>query len=134
MAYTRRTSGPIRPGPGDPGVIWAHFLNSAAETNMAVKVPWDDVELVYAYMYNTVAIDATGTATIDLELNAAGGTQLATATLAKSGAIGTVTELTMDPTARTPLSNKSSINIEIDGSASAAGACMIYLYFEPATP
>ena len=130
MAYSRRMD-VTRPGPGDPGVLWVYMQNSAAETNCTVKVPWDDVELVYAYTYVATAIDATGDCEIDLELNAAGGTELGTITIAASGAVGTIDEATMSA-ARAPLGNGNSINVEMDGSASAAGAVMVYLYFEPA--
>ncbi|MHA2084995.1 MAG: hypothetical protein ACXABD_14650 [Candidatus Thorarchaeota archaeon] len=133
MAYTPKVL-PIRPGPGHPGLIWCYCNNSAAETNIALKVPWSNVELVYAYTYVTAAIDATGACEVDLELNAAGGTELASAQIAKSAAVGTIDEFTFVSTARTPLSNKNSINVEIDGSAAAAGGFMLYLYFEPAMP
>jgi len=124
----------MRPGPGDPGVIWCLVNNSAAETNIALKVPWNDVELVYAYTAVSTIIDNTGAAVIDLELNAAGGSLLATQTVAKNSAVGTITEFTFDPNIRSPLSNKNSINVEVDGSATGTGQWMVFLYFEPATP
>ena len=131
MAYVRQML-PTRPGPGDPGVLWVYLQNSAAETNCTVKVPWDNVELVYGYTYVATAIDATANCEIDLELNAAGGTELGTATIAKSAAVGTVGDITIDTSNKTPLGNGNAINVEVDGSASAAGAVMVYLYFEPA--
>jgi hypothetical protein len=131
VAYTRR-SDPKRPGPGDPGVIWHVINNSAAETNIPIQVPWDDVELVYAYTAVQTIIDNTAAVEIDLELNAAGGTELASLSIAKNSGVGTITEFTMNPETRTVLARNSSIVVEVDGSSTGTGRLNLFLYFETA--
>ena len=131
MAYTRQTPDSDTVC-NNPGLVSHLCNNSAAETNMALKVPWDNVNLVYGYTAVTTAIDATGSTTIDLELTKAGGTAIATQTIAKSAAVGTITEFTFnEPLVAKGLDRKSTINVEIDGSATGSGQFMLYLYFEP---
>ena len=65
MAYTREMAYPAYPGPGDPGVI-AAILNqsvagSSAPSTVALKVPWDNVKLVYGYTAVTTAINSKAT-------------------------------------------------------------------------
>ena len=133
MAFTRYNSMvPASPLPNDPGVLWAHITNSASETNIPVYVPWDNCQLVHAYTTVTTAIDSTADMEIDLELTEAGGTEIMTISVPKSSAVGTVTEATFTSRAAgRHLKNGSIIMVEVDGSAAAAGAANIYLYFEP---
>ena len=72
---------------------------------------------------------------IDLELNAAGGTEIMTITVAQNAAIGDVdeasytTESASENLDRTDTA-KDAINIEIAGSASTTWQGMLYMYFE----
>jgi len=81
------------------------------------------------------AIDGSGAMEIDLELDAADGTAMATVSVTASDAVGTVTELTIsDEAACSNLSradtSRDAINFEIDGSSGAAGEVDVILYFE----
>lgn len=136
MAYaaTRRPTMPI---PCEPGVLSVHLTNTAAETNVLVYVPWKNCKLAYAYTVVLVAIDATAAMEIDLELNAAAGTEMMSISVAKSSAVGDIDEATVSSAAAcTGLDRDSSardaINIEVDGSSGAAGSVMLFMYFEPA--
>ncbi len=129
MAYTRQ-SDPV--ALHDPLVIHVHVQNSVSETNVQVPVPWNDVRCVYTYSIVSTAIDGVGDMEVDFEFNAAGGTEFATMTVATSAAVGDIDEATMSDTATAALFHeKSYINVEIDGSGSAAGAINLYFYFEP---
>jgi hypothetical protein len=82
-----------------------------------------------------VAIDNTGASKIDIELNAAAGGDMMTIALAQNGAVGTVTEATVVTAANCENlsrdnADRDAVNIEIDGSSSAAGGVMLYMYFE----
>lgn len=120
----------------DIKVMQAHVVNSAAETNLIVPIPWENVRLVKWVGVVAEAIDATGGSEIDLELNAAAGTEMMTMTVAKSAAVGTVYEGTVsNQPALERLSasdsTRDAMNIEVDGSAAAAGSLNMIFYFEP---
>lgn len=129
MAYTRALNAATQFG--DPLVLAVTVNILSAETNVPVKVPWDNVDLTYAYSVATV-VTTTGDCTLLLEIDAADGTTIGTATVAYSGAaVGDVDEFTLSaPSSRKNLLNSNIINISIDGGANA-GQCVIYLYFEP---
>lgn len=134
MAYTPRMNRKS-PLPVEPAVLSVYVPNSTAETNILVPVPWHQVQLSHAETNVVTAIDATGAMEIDLELNASGGTEMMTITVAASSAVGTIDTATV--TSRSACeglsyddTSKDYICIEVDGSASAAGAVMLYLYFE----
>ena len=129
MAYTRAMNAATQFG--DPLVIPVVVALSNAETNVSVKVPWDNVDLTYAYSVVTV-IPTTGDVTLLLEIDAADGTQIGTATLTESGiAVGYVAEFTLSAaSSRTNLLNTNIINLSIDGAADA-GQAVVYLFFEP---
>jgi hypothetical protein len=130
MAYTRQSDAVAA---HDPLVVHAYVQNSAAATDVTIPVPWNDVRCVYIYSIVETAIDATGDCVLKFEFNAAGGTQIATMTVASSAAVGDIDEATFDTpsTAVNMFTEKSRINIEVDGSSAAAGALNIYFYFEP---
>ena len=135
MAYTRKMDRRC-PLPVEPGVVSVHLVNSVAETNVPVMVPWKNVQLAYAYTVVTEAIDATGAMEIDLELDAAGGTEMMSITVAGSSAVGDIDEATVSSaSACKGLSydetSKDYVVCEIDGSAAAAGSVMLYMFFEP---
>lgn len=135
MAYTRKTSKRC-PLPVEPVVLSCHLVNTVAETNVPISIPWEDVELVYAYTVCTEAIDATGAMEIDLELNAAGGTELATITVAGSSAVGDIDEATISTRSRLSYNDTSydAVVAEVDGSAAADGSVMLFMYFEKYKP
>ena len=129
MAYTRALNAATQFG--DPLVLSMVASLSNAETNVSVKVPWNNVDLVYAYCVLTV-IPTTTDVTLLLEIDAADGTTIGTATITESGsAVGDVNEFTMASASdRTNLLNTNIINVSIDGGADA-GQMVVYLYFEP---
>ena len=135
MTYSAKL-GNTMPIPVEPAVLSVYVANSAAETNMPVYIPWKNCRLVYAYTVVVgAAIDATGAMEIDLELNAAGGTEMMSIQVAASSAVGTIDEASVsNASACKNLSrddaSRDAINVEVDGSASAAGAVMLYMYFE----
>jgi len=133
MAYTRQKVSAC-PVPADPGMV-SILLNqvaAASPVDIELKVPWDNVKLVYGYSIITVKNNSKATFNVDVELTTAGGTAMATMAPAKSAAVGTVTELTIsDDAACDDLNDGSIINLEVTGAASAVGQMMLYLYFEP---
>ena len=134
MAYTRFTSHDQNtPVPCDPGVLCAYVANSSAESNVPVYVPWDNCQLVHAIAVVTgAAIDGTGAMEIDLELDAASGTEMMTISVAASSAVGDIDEVTISSRAACQnLKNGNIVMIEVDGSADATGGANIYLFFEP---
>ena len=129
MAYTRMADAKAL---NDPLVVHAYVTNSAAETNFRVPVPWNDVRCTYIYSVVAVAIDGDGAMEVDFEFNAAGGTEFATLTAALSSAVGDIDEATISDAKTAALfTEKSYVNIEIDGSTTGTGALNVYLYFEP---
>lgn len=116
----------------NPLVMSIYVNNSAAETNVTVPVPWNDVRCVYIYSIVATDIDNTGAMEVDFEYNAAGGTEFATLTVAQNDGVGSIDEATISDTKTAALFNeKSYINVEIDGSATGTGALNIFFYFEP---
>ncbi|MHA2084996.1 MAG: hypothetical protein ACXABD_14655 [Candidatus Thorarchaeota archaeon] len=138
MVYTREMAQPAYPGPGDPGVI-AALLNhsvagSSAPSTVALKVPWDNVRLVYGYTAVTTALNSKGSLVLTVT---DGTTTLESGTIAASAAVGTVADLTEATSrsaniARDNLTNASTLTLSWYGAASATGQVMVYLYFEPA--
>jgi hypothetical protein len=128
MAYTRAMNAATQFG--DPLILSVVCTASTNETNVPIYVPWDNVDLTYAYVVLTTIID-TGNCQVDLE-DGAGGTDIGNVTIVESGcAVGDVTEVTLaNPANRKNLLNSDTINIEIDG-ASGNGQFIVYMYFEP---
>lgn len=129
------TKNPRCPLPVDPSVISLYVPNSAAETNILVPIPWDNCDLIHAETNVVAAVDSSGAMEIDLELNAAGGTEMMTITVAASSAVGTIDTGTVSSASACKGlsrsdSSKDYICVEVDGSASAAGGVMLYLYFQ----
>ena len=128
MAYTRALNAPTQFG--DPLVLSVVGTASTAATDLPVKVPWNNVDLVYAYWVLTTIID-TGDCAFKIEDS---GTTVATATITESEcAVGDVGDFSMTAGVhgnRINLLNTDTMNIEIDG-ASGNGQFTIYMYFEP---
>ena len=125
------------PVPAEPGVLSCYVANSSAETNTLVYVPWENCKLSYAYIVCVSACSATTAATeIDLELNAAGGTEMMSITVAAGAtAVGTIDEATVSSqdaceNLSASVAARDAINIEMDGPTDASGAWMLYMYFE----
>jgi len=121
----------------DVKMLTAHVRNIvSAEVNIPVPVPWENVRLVKAVAVVTEVVDGVANWEIDLELNAAGGTEMMTITITKSSAVGAIFEATTTTeSACQGLTSKfatlDAIVIESDGSATPTGAANIFLYFEP---
>ena len=136
MAYTREMAQGAVPV-GDPGVVPLLInhatVGSSAPLTTALKVPWNHVKFVYGYTVVTTAINSKAV----LNISVTDGTNtLATGTVAKSAAIGTVGDLTMATTAvgntgRNHLMDSSTLTVSVYGGGSATGQAMLYLYFEP---
>ena len=134
MVYTPSKTETL-PIPAEPAVLSCYVPNTAAETNILLYVPWKQCKLSHAYTVVVAAIDATDAMEIDLELNAAGGTEMMTLTVAASSAVGTIDEATVSSQAAcenlsSDTAARDAVNVEVDGSAAADGAVMLYLYFE----
>jgi hypothetical protein len=134
MAFAKRTGQDSVPVPGpDPGVVSIHLVNTATGVNVPIKVPWNSCQLSYVYsLVTNVAVDNTGAWVITLKKTDSSGTTIGTCSPAQNAAIGTVTEWTCSSVATSKdLHNYDIININSDGSSSAAGECQMYFYFEP---
>jgi len=124
------------PIPVEPGVVSVYVPNSAAETNIPVYVPWRNCKLSYAYTVCVTGIDTAGAMAIDLELDAASGTEIMTISVAASSSVGDIDEATFtSQAAGKNLSydntSRDAVNVEVDGSTTGTGAVMLYMYFEP---
>ena len=135
MTYSpeKRDSMPI---PVEPAHLDAYLKVTSAETNRIVYIPWKGpVKLVYAYVVTETAEGNTAAVEIDLELNAAGGTEIMTITVAQNAAVGDVDEATYtSESAAKGLSrdntSKDAINIEVGANAGAAWTGTLRMYFE----
>lgn len=134
MTYTasRYNTMPI---PSEPAVLSVHVNNSASATDIPVYVPWKNCRLVHAVAYVATAIDTSGAMEIDLELNAASGTEMMSISVAASSAVGTAAEATVSSADACKHldrddANRDAVNIEVDGGTGASGAVNLQLYFE----
>jgi hypothetical protein len=126
------------PIPVEPAVLSLYVGNSSAETNTVVYVPWKNCQLSYAYTAVVTACTATSAVTsIDLELNAAGGTEMMSIEVGSgTQAVGVIDEATItDQSACENLNSddaaRDAVVVEVDGPTDANGAFMLYMYFEP---
>ena len=118
-------------------VVSQLVARSSANQDYPVPVPSKACRLIRAEAITTTVV-ATADMTIDLELNAAGGSAIGTITVATSGsAIGTIDtlewadmtqanakSLSLDDSAR------DYINLEVNSHATGAGGAMVHLFFE----
>ena len=135
MAYTSNYQ-PSMSIPVEPAVLGPiRLARAAGDLNVPVKVPWKNCKLVYAYVVTTTVV-ATADFEVDLELDAASGTEMMSITVANSGsAVGTVTEATLSNQEACEWldrdnADRDTINIEAEASA-GAGVLDLYMYFEP---
>jgi len=120
----------------EPAVISCYVPNSASETNILVPVPWTNCRLAHAETNVVTALDTVAAMEIDLELNAAGGTEMMSITVAASSSVGDIDTATVtNEAACKNLSydnaNRDYIAVEVDGSTTGTGAVMLFMYFEP---
>jgi hypothetical protein len=144
MAYDSNTSGTVEqrdmcPVYGLPGTISQLLNNSAAATDVLVDIPWRNCRLAAAYTVVTTAIDSTGAMAITLELNAADGGDIMAISIDATAAVGTQDYATFSTGGRARANGlnrddtaSDKINIEVDGSATGTGQCMLHMFFEPA--
>jgi hypothetical protein len=128
MAYTRQSDAVALHDP----LVLHHYVKNSNQSDVSIRVPWDDVKLVYIYSIVETAIDGNGDCVLTFEFNAAAGTEIATMTVATSAAVGDIDEATFSDRLNQPVFwNGSAVNIDINGDSSPAGALNIYFYFEP---
>lgn len=136
MAYTpniqRNIKLPVEPAQIGP----VRVTRATADVDLCVKIPWENCRLVYAYA-NTTMVVATANMAITLELDAAGGTSMATITLpTASSAIGDTAEWVVVSAAACKNlgrqdTSRDAINITVTGSDTHEGAADVYMWFEP---
>jgi len=121
----------------DVKMLTAHIRNIvSAEVNTMVPIPWENVRLVKAVAVITEVVDNVGNWEIDLELNAAGGTEMMSISITKNSAVGALFEATTTTESAcqnlsAAIATRDAINIESDGAATPTGAANIFFYFEP---
>lgn len=137
MAFTAftRSREKIDPLDCDVKVIHTHVPN-ADSADFIVTIPWEKVKLVKSVAVVAEAIDGGAAMEIDLELDAAGGTEAMSITIAKSSAVGAVAEGTVTTQSTCNYldareSAADAINVEVDGHTTPTGSVNLYLYFEP---
>lgn len=134
MTYSpeKRDSMPI---PVEPAVLPVHLVSISGTYDVPVYIPWKGpLKLVYAYIVTTTAEGDNGNVEVDLELDAAGGTEIMTITVARDASAGDLDEASYSSEATASglsrdNSSKDQINIEVTGSA-AVWTGMLYMYFE----
>ena len=123
---------------GEPGILGPIPLtNAATEFQTLIDIPWKNCRLAEARFDVTTAIDSTGSMVIQMELNAADGTAMMTCSPSASAAVASQTYGTVSSAAACNKldrdnADRDKINISVDGSTAAAGAGMLWLFFEPA--
>jgi hypothetical protein len=122
------------PIPAEP-MVMCMYLPNANNHNIIAYVPWKNCRLSYCYTVVTTVIDNNSDdMVLTLELNAAAGSTMASITIAKNSAVGTVDTPTLTAANCRKLdrddSTRDAINVDVNGDSSASGAVMLYLYFE----
>jgi len=137
MTYTRITPTTTQI-PLEPAVLSVHLTVPTGGTagDVPVYVPWKNCKLAYAYVVTTVAEGDKGAVEIDLELNAASGTEIMTITVAKNASIGDIDEATFSTQSagenlHSDVSDRDAINVEVDGAATSTWQGTLFMYFEP---
>lgn len=107
-----------------------------SETNTLVPIPWENVRLVKAVACVAVAVNAVAWE-IDLELNAAAGTEMMSISVAKSAAVGAIYESTTTTESAcqnlsAAIATRDAICVEQEAaSGTPTGAVNLYFIFEP---
>lgn len=135
MTYTATKTNTM-PIPVEPAVLSIHLAALSTSTlDIPVYVPWDSCRLVHAYTVTTVAEGNVNAIEIDLELNAASGTEIMTITVAQNAAVGDLDEATVT-TAAAQLNlgrqdtSRDAINIELASAGASSWEGMLFMYFE----
>jgi hypothetical protein len=133
MAYTREKPAAC-PIPADPGVVSllinSPAVGSSAPVSTILEVPWDNVKLVYAYTVVTTLCGSQGD--IEIDLDNAAGTEMATITVAADAAVGVVDEATISShAAADDLNDSDTVTVAVFDASSMTGQVMLYMYFEP---
>ncbi len=121
---------------GLPGTISQHVNNSAGSTNYLLDIPWKGCKLVAAYTVVTTLIDTVAAMEIDIELNAASGTEMMSIQVAAASAVGTQDYASVSSAAACNKldrddADRDKVNIEVDGSTTGTGAATVHMFFEP---
>jgi hypothetical protein len=127
--------------PCEPSILPIHLRAVGGSTlDLAVYVPWENCCLAYAYVVTTVAEGNKGTVEIDLELDAASGTEIMSIQVAKNAAVGDIAEasFTLGATGEkagrnlnAEIAARDAVNIECASTAATTWRGMLYMYFEP---
>jgi hypothetical protein len=122
---------------GEPGILQLYIANTSDEKNYLMDIPWKNCRLASAYTTCVTAFDSCGAMELDIELNAAAGTEMMTLQVSAGTSIGVQDYATVSSAAACNAldrddASRDKINIEVDGSASAVGAVMLTMLFEPA--
>ena len=124
------------PIPVEPAVLSVHLVApNTATGDVLVYVPWKECQLTHAYTVTTVAEGNVNAIEIDLELNAAGGTEAMTITVAQNASIGDIDEATVTTAAaQVNLGRhdtaRDAVNIEIASAGATSWQGTLFMYFE----
>jgi hypothetical protein len=139
MTYTRVTP-TTYDIPIEPAVLSVYLKAPTDGTvaDQAVYIPWKNCKLMFAYIVTTVAEGNKGAVEVDLELNAASGTEIFSLQVAQNAAIGDIDETTLDgytteSAARnlnSDASDRDAINVEVDGANTTTWEGNLFMYFE----
>ncbi len=122
--------------PVEPAVICVHLVGpNTATVDIPVYVPWKECQLTYAYTVTTVAEGNVNAIEIDLELNAASGTEAMTITVAQNASVGDIDEATVTTASAAEHlgrddTSRDAINIEMASAGATSWQGMLYMYFE----
>ena len=127
MAYARK-SGADCPVGGDPWIKTIKVPLTTDETNIPVYVDYNNANLVHVRA--TVAAVTDGLVNeIDIEVGAAGGTEVATMTILSSSAVGAVFDATLsNEPARLGLSYTQTLMIEQSGASSVGTVSLDFIF------
>jgi hypothetical protein len=140
MTYTKRSMHEMRV-PCEPAVLAVHLRAVGGSTlDLPIYVPWENCCLAYAYVVTTVAEGNKGTVEIDLELNAASGTEIMSIQVAQNAAVGDIDEASFTSGAtgeqagqnlNADVAARDAINIELASTAATTWRGTLFMYFEP---
>jgi len=126
------------PIPAEPAVLTAYLAEVSSAADFAIYIPWEYCQLDYSYAVLTAARTATDAVDweIDLELDAASGTEMHSLSILTSAAsVGTIVEGTVSTQAACEglgrhNTNRDAVNIESSSGVNITGQCMLYMYFK----
>lgn len=136
MVYTARRRDTM-PVPVEPAVLQVYLVGpDTATVDIPVYVPWDRVRMTYCYTVTTVAEGDVNDVEIDLELNAASGTEIYTITVAQDSAVGDLDEGTLTTAAAARNlgrhdTARDAVNIEVASAGTTTWQGILFMYFEP---